>query len=56
MASASDLGKCERWCVGVKTRPQARTRWSGQMGLPPALSLTLIHHMVYGPVSGAAGH
>lgn len=37
------------------SRPQARPGWGGQMGLPPALSPTIIRHAVYGPVSGAAG-
>ena len=55
MASASDLGKCEGWRVGINARPQARPRWGGQMGLPPALGPVLIHHAVYGPVSRAAG-
>lgn len=55
MASASDLGKCEGWRVGINARPQARPRWGGQVGLPPALGPVLIHHAVYGPVSRAAG-
>lgn len=55
MASASDLGKREGWRVRVKARPQARTRWGRQMGLPPVLSPMLIHHAAYGPVSRAAG-
>lgn len=57
MASASDLQKHEGWC-GVKTRLQARTRQDSRMGLPPAPSLTLISHAVYGLVtvpSGPAG-
>lgn len=57
MASASDLGKREGWC-GVGTRLQTRTRQGGRTGLPPAPSLTLMGHAVYGPVtvlSGPAG-
>lgn len=43
--------------MGVKTWPRATTGQGGQMGLPPAPSLLLIHHAVYGPVTvGRQGH